>query len=167
MSFDIGKKFGEFYTKYNGKKVEIEDPTNKYQCFDLAFAWTDYLELPRESIRHLYASEIYTAPLDATVKYFELIPNTPLGLTRVGDIVVFKGKPGHVSIANGNGNTNYFESLDQNWAGKQYATIVKHDYNSVLGWLRLRKAYSLDISVATVSELASELTKAIKEGRWK
>lgn len=145
---DLKLKFGEFFTKNNGKAVEVEDPYNKNQCFDLAFDWVDFLGIPRDSIRHLHAFEIYTKPTDSTVKYFELIPNTSNGKPIVGDVVIFNttvGKSGHVSIANGSGDLSWFESLDQNWAGKQIAQLVRHDYSAVIGWLRVRQDCSKEL----------------------
>lgn len=132
--------FDQFFTKYNGKPVEVEDPTNIYQCFDLAFAWVDFLNIPRTSIRHLYAYEIFTKPNVDTPKYFQTIKNTPTGVPQVGDLVIFDttvGIAGHVCISNGTGDTKTFISFDQNWAGVKKAVTVTHkNYNGVLGWLR-------------------------------
>jgi hypothetical protein len=133
-------KFNTFFNKWVGKPCEVNDPSNLYQCMDLAYAWCDFLEVSRDAIRHLYALEIWTKPNDLTVKYFEMIPNTPLGVPQVGDIVVFKGgTSGHVSIANGIGDIKNFQSFDQNWGttvGK--CGIITHSYDDVLGFLRFR-----------------------------
>lgn len=139
------EKFEKFFNKYNGKPCEVNDPSNLNQCFDLAYAWCDELGVPRDAIRHLYASEIYSKPNDITVKHFEFIPNTPLAIPHIGDVVVFKGGvAGHVSIATGQGDTNTFESFDQNWntdpndkANK--CIVITHAYDNVLGFLRFRQ----------------------------
>jgi surface antigen len=132
--------FQTFFNKWLNKPCEVNDPSNLNQCFDLAYAWCDALSVPRNAIRHLYASEIYTKPNDLTVKYFELIPNTALAVPQVGDIVVFKGgTAGHVSISNGVGDTNSFQTFDQNFGttvGK--CGIITHPYDNVLGFLRYR-----------------------------
>lgn len=137
-------QFDQFYNLYNGKSVEVEDPTNKYQCFDLAFAWCDFLKIPRSAIRHLYAYQIWTQPSAETKKYFDMIPNGPTNVPQVGDIVVFSttvGYAGHVSIAKNNSTSMNLSSFDQNWSGKQYATsIIHYNYYGVLGWLRPKSA---------------------------
>ena len=57
-----------------------------------------------------------------------------------GDICVFTSKSGngHVSIATGQGNSNFFYSYDQNYPGGKHEpmTEIKHTYNSLLGVLR-------------------------------
>ena len=133
-------KFNSFFQTWNGKPCEVSDPSNLNQCFDLAFAWCDALSVPRTAIGHLYASQIWTNPNDATIKYFEMIPNTPLGIPQVGDIVVFKGgTAGHVSISTGVGDTNTLQTFDQNWgATVGHCGLITHVYDNVLGFLRLR-----------------------------
>lgn len=152
-------QFNQFFSKYNGKPVEVEDSTNKFQCFDLAFAWVDFIKVPREAIRHLHAFEIWTLPTDTTIKFFEMIPNTQNGVPEAGDIVVFSNKvgvSGHVSISTGKGDTSTFESFDQNWNSKQFATPTKHDYKFVLGWLRLRT--NCDDLVQQLADTQKKLT---------
>ena len=136
------EKFQEFLNKWQGKYCEVNDPTNLYQCMDLAYAWCDFLQITRDTIRHLYAYEVYTKPNDQTVKYFELIPNTPAGIPPVGSLVVFSkeigGIAGHISIATGEGDTNSFNSFDQNFGTDKKCRIVNHGYGPVLGWLKPR-----------------------------
>ncbi len=68
--------------------------------------------------------------------------NSPSFVPQAGDIVIwnraFGNGFGHCAIANGNGNKDWFESLDQNW-GRPAAQIVRHNYNGVIGVLRPRK----------------------------
>lgn len=136
--------FEKFFKKWNGKPCEVNDPSNINQCMDLAYAFCDELGVTRDTIRHLYASEIYTKPNDLTVKFFELIPNTAMFVPKVGDICIFKGgTAGHVSIANGEGDTNTFKSFDQNWNTtaddkNNKCLIIAHAYDNLLGVLRFR-----------------------------
>lgn len=133
--------FEDFYNQYNGKPVEKEDPTALDQCMDLIFAWVDALQVPRETVRHPVAYQVWTIPTALTNQYFTLIPNTPTGIPQKGDIIVFGtnvGPSGHVCIANGTGDTNTFKSFDQNWNGHRFATTETHDYNGCMGWLRLK-----------------------------
>jgi len=133
-------KFQEFFNQWNGKPCEVNDPSNLNMCMDLAYAFLDKLEIPRDAIRHLYASEVYTKPNDLTVKFFEMFPNTPNGIPQCGDLVVFKGGvAGHISIAKGEGSTSSFESFDQNYGSTvNKCGLINHSYDNVLGWLRPR-----------------------------
>lgn len=132
-------KFNQFYTLYNGKYVEAEDSSNYAQCMDLAFKWLDFLSIPRDTIRHLYAYQVWTMPFDSTRKYFDLVPNTPTNIPMVGDIPIFGqsvGPAGHISIAAPGSNSSNLVSLDQNWGATKYTHLVTHtNYYGVLGWL--------------------------------
>lgn len=165
-------QFTDFQAQVLGKPIEVEDPTNLDQCFDLAFAWCDFIKVPRETIRHLRAFQIWTQPQDSTLQYFDYIPNTPNGVPPEGSIIVFSdavGVSGHVCIGTGKGDKNGFTSLDQNWAGAQYAKLVDHVYTSVLGWL-VRKQLPVvsvdpvifsqsDAFIAVCTELGVQPTK--------
>ena len=137
---EIHSKFDQMLSEHNGQLWEVEDPTNRDQCFDLALGWCDYLGIPREAIRHLNASQIWTQPLDVTLQHFDYIPNTPSGTPQKGDIVVFGGVVGHVSVANGEGDNNTFTSFDQNFPLGSSCHLQNHDYKNVLGWLRPNSA---------------------------
>ncbi len=132
--------FQQFFSLHNGRVVETEDSANYAQCFDLALAWCDFLKIPRSSIRHLYAYQIWTLATAETKKYFDLIPNTATNVVQVGDLAVFGtavGYAGHVSIGTPNSNSINAVTFDENWAGKQYATTITHyNYYGVLGFLR-------------------------------
>ncbi len=133
----------QLVTQNLGKPVEREDPTNVDQCFDWAFAYIDALSIPRTTIRHLRAYEIWTLATDETRRYFDLIPNTPTAVPQKGDIVIFDttvGVSGHVCIASGNNDgTKTFQSTDQNWNGHLFIEYIWHNYTGVLGWLRPKK----------------------------
>lgn len=160
----MGDKFNQFFAQYNGQAVEKEDASNKDQCFDLAFAWVDFINVPRETIRHFLAYQIWTLASDITKQYFDLIPNTPDGVPQVGDLVIFGtqvGVAGHVSIANGTGTTKAFESFDQNWSGQQFATTVRHTYGSsqgVLGWLRPKTSATMTLDGKVFENLVRKST---------
>lgn len=172
---DIKQKLSDFITQNNNKLVEVEDPNNKYQCFDLAFAWVDALGIPRDSIRHLYAYEIYTKPTDSTVKHFEIIPNTSNGVPIAGDIVVFdkkkNGTAGHVAIATDGSDINkcaVFEQNDSSGSNTSLKSVLdKHDYTYILGWLRPRiSGDSQDSVIAAIAErdkAVQDLTNGRKE----
>lgn len=132
-------KYNDFYNLVNGKFIETEDASNYAQCMDLAFKWLDFLNIPRDTIRHLYAYQVWTNPFDSTRLYFDLIPNTVTNVPQVGDIPVFGqlvGVAGHISIAAPGSNSNDLVSLDQNWGYPKSTRLVTHTkYTGVLGWL--------------------------------
>lgn len=137
--------FDLFYANVNGSHVEVSDDSNINQCFDLALLWAYCNGIPKAAIAHLYAKQIWTQATDLTRQYFDLIPNTPTGVPQKGDMMIFDASPvniaGHVSIANGVGDINTFQSLDQNWVWQQRPTIITHNYDNprVLGWLRVKQ----------------------------
>lgn len=139
----MNDKFNQFFNIWNGKFCEVSDPSNLNQCMDLCYAWCDFLNIPRDTIRHLFAYEVFTQPLDITLKYFEHVPNTPAGIPPVGSLVVFSkdigGTAGHIAISSGRGDTNNFESFDQNFGTDKHCRLVSHGYSAVLGWLTPRQ----------------------------
>lgn len=86
------------------------------------------------------ARDIYEQFAASLRDFYDRIPNTPDYVPRKGDIVVWTGMPGnqygHIAVATGDGDTNTFRSLDQNWVRGQAVTLVNHNYNYVLGALR-------------------------------
>lgn len=134
----VAEKLDQLIAQNLGKPVEREDPSNLDQCFDWAFAYVDALGIPRSAIRHLLASQIWTDATVLTKQYFELIPNTPDFVPQKGDMPVFGteiGKAGHVCLATGLGDTNKFQSADENWNGHLYVEYVWHTYGGNQGLL--------------------------------
>lgn len=154
----------ESFIKNNlGKAVEREDSTNLNQCFDWAFAYLDdVLEVPRSSIRHLRAYEIWTLATDETKKYFDLIPNSPIAVPQKGDIVVFGtavGVSGHVCIASGNNQgTTQFQSTDQNWGNHSFVEYIWHNYVGVFGWLRKKQVAPIPPTIDWQKKYNDEVT---------
>lgn len=131
--------YNDFFTFLNGKLIDAEDPADLDQCFDLVIAWVDAIGIPRSTIEHLYAYQIFTEPTATTSQYFDIIPNTPSGVPLQGDIVVwsqtYNGTAGHTGVATGNGNTNTFDCFEQNDPLGSNCHVKTYNYNSVLGWL--------------------------------
>ena len=137
--------FNTFVASIPDQAIEVSDKSNTFQCMDLAFLWTMVLRFPKATIQHLYAYQVFTNASDLTRKYFDVVANSPTGVPPKGALVVFSNKnkdgsvfntAGHISIANGVGDVNTFQSIDQNWT-VQKVTTVTHNYNKpeVLGWL--------------------------------
>lgn len=133
-------KYQQFFNLYNGKPVEVEDPSARDQCMDLAFAWCDFIGIPRDTIRHPLAYQVWTTPTATTKQYFDMIPNGPTNIPSVGSLVVFDktvGAAGHISVATPNSTSPNYVGFEQNWAGAQYARVITHArYTGVVGWLQ-------------------------------
>ena len=135
-SQELNSTFDRFFSENNGKFVERVDPGSLNQCFDLAIYWCEYLGFPKTIFSGLInASQIYT---QWTHTQFDKIPNTPEFVPQKGDICVFLGIPGHVSVATGKGDLNTFESFDQNFPTGSASHLVTHNYNNLLGVQRLK-----------------------------
>lgn len=133
----------EFFKMFNWQSVEVVDPTNRNQCFDLAVAFCLDLGLPITIFAGLlHARQIWTNPTPLSKEKFDFIPNTATFIPKMGDICVFgNGVSGHVSMANGVGNLGTFQSFDQNWSpAQQVSQIINHDYDrdNLLGVLRFK-----------------------------
>lgn len=139
------KNFKIFLDYALNQGVEVSDKSNLYQCLDLAYEYTLFLNVPKVAIAHLHAFQVFTEPNDVTRQYFELIKNTPEFVPQEGDLCVFGtevGTSGHISVSNGKGNLKTFESVDQNWAGASKVGVVVHKYggkNGLLGVLRYKE----------------------------
>lgn len=135
-------KLNQFIINLNGQWVEVSDRTNIYQCYDLAANWVIALGIPKSTIQHLYAYEVYTKPNANTRDYFDLIPNTATFIPQDGDIAVFDKTPGniagHIGIALGGGTTKSFNLFNQNAPLGSNAHIASYNYNNpkLLGVLR-------------------------------
>lgn len=140
----IEQKFNQLLANIPNQKIEVSDSSNVYQCMDLAYLWVFVLCYPKETIQHRYAYEVFTKASLTTIKYFDLIPNTPKGVPSVGDLAIFNkgtgiGIAGHIAIvAKKPVGIMEFTSLDQNWRQMQPPTLTVHNYNKVLGWLHPR-----------------------------
>lgn len=131
----------QFINTHNGKPVEVEDPSNRDQCMDLAFAWLDAQGIPRATIRHLYAYQAFTQPSELTKQYFDLVQGNP----SPGDLIVWGtgvGIAGHIAIyVSGNYPTG-FTSFDQNWPSGSKSHLQWHNNYGILGILKLKKGDS-------------------------
>ena len=139
------KNFQLFLDYALNQGVEVSDKSNVYQCMDLAYNFCLFLNVPKKTIQHLHAYEVYKLPNETTKEFFELIPNTATFVPQQGDLCVFGkevGVSGHISIATGKGDTKTFESLDQNWGGVSKSVYIIHKYGGkegLLGVLRFKK----------------------------
>lgn len=127
--------YDEFEIKYIGKTIDYDgvagvqcvDLFDQYlkDCFDITGVWCD-------GAKDLYYKfESYPA----LVKSFDKIPNTSDLIVRKGDVVIWGGGSwGHVGISNGEGDKDFFVTLEENTLGKHEPTqLVKHYFNGTGG----------------------------------
>lgn len=159
-----------FFNKYNGKPVRFNGSTNTTpQCTDLAAQYnTEVVGAPNVS-DGLGAKQWFA---NASRNFYIPIVNTPSFVPQRGDIAVWNEKLGntygHVAICTGEGNADYFMSMDQNWGG-QYAHYVKHNYLPIgsVNFLRPKKDVNFDqeawdaeqARVAAANKLIAEKAK--------
>lgn len=136
------KDFNLFEIYVLGQGIEVSSKDAPFQCMDLAYLWALYNGVPKVAIQHGTAKEVFKTPNVVTRHYFEIIKNTPTFVPREGDLGIFDGTSnnpsGHIVVHTKKADTNKFESLDQNWGGKKFVTLVTHNYKNYLGVLRLK-----------------------------
>lgn len=134
--------YKEFIQAHKGKAMDY-DGVAGCQCIDLCKYYLDEvfdLTPGAWGDAHCWYDNFYSIP---TLKNnFTRIANTPDFVPQKGDIMVWSGALssggwGHVAICSGEGDTNWFNSWDNNWTGNHDATAkIRHTYDYVLGVLR-------------------------------
>lgn len=124
----------QFIEKYKGKKVEYHSYSSNslYQCADPANQYiVEVLGLPA-----IIGTNAQDFPKKCGDKY-DYILNTPTGIPKKGDIMIWKSADniGHIAIFV-SGDEFTFTSFDQNWPTGSPCSLIKHNYTNVLGWLR-------------------------------
>lgn len=122
----------EFIAKYDGKGIDY-DGVYGDQCVDLVQQYSiEVLEIGAWGSGNAIGRwENY--PQDK----FDRIANTPTGVPEKGDVLIWGtgvGQYGHIAVFI-NGDTNSFNSFDQNWPVGSKCHVQSHDYNNLLGWL--------------------------------
>lgn len=138
--------FNEFKNEVLGKSLDY-DGVAGYQCVDLAKVYLDWMFGIKPSAWGNAKDYWNALNRPGMSDYFYRVPNTPDLVVERGDIVVWGAMPGnpygHVAIGLGLGDVNGFQSLDQNW-GTNYVRQIGHNFNGVLGVLRLKDPSILD-----------------------
>lgn len=139
--------YEEFEKKYLGTAVDFDgvagvqcvDLVDQYlkDCFGITGVWCS-------GAKDLY-NKFDSYP--ALVAAFDRVPNTPELVVRKGDIIIWGGGSwGHTGIGTGEGNVDWFMSLEENTLGQHEPTqLVKHWFandisNPCLGVLRPKNA---------------------------
>lgn len=107
------------------------------QCVSLVQAWAEANGVGGTPVFPVAAAKDMAG---ARSDSFDWIGNTPSNVPQAGDIVVWGtgvGQYGHTAIFV-DGNANSFTSFDSNWPVGTSAHKQAHNYNGVVGWLRLK-----------------------------
>lgn len=140
---ELEKYFDDFLSEFNNHSVEVVDPTNFAQCFDLVVAWCWYIGLPLSIFTGLLnAYQIFDPSTQIAKDNFDFITNAVDNKPGKGDVVVwaktYNGTAGHTGIATGNGGLNNFEAFEQNDPMGTVSHLKIYKYDHVIGWLKFK-----------------------------
>jgi cell wall-associated NlpC family hydrolase len=110
-----------------------------YQCMDLVYEWVFVLDIPKATIQHQYAYEVYTQASDFTRQYFDIILNLKETIPQEGDLVIWNKTSsniaGHIAIVIEATQTT-MKVFEQNNPLGTNAHIQDRNYPNCLGFLR-------------------------------
>jgi len=127
-----------FITKYLGQTLGYPDGQYVGECLSLAKVYIKEcfgFDPPPSGSNSAYGYwSNFPNPLG---QYFTKVVNTPDGVPKRGDIVIWNTNAGngygHIAIFL-EGTASSFKSLDQNWNGRE-THVQGHYYSNVVGWL--------------------------------
>jgi len=100
-------------------------------------------------------------PKKVDLSKYDYFLNTPMGVPKEGDLIIFGGTQyGHISIFI-EGNVDTFRSLDQNYPTGSNTHVQNHNYTKppVLGWLRFKEEIPNTSLEDCKVQLEQEITK--------
>ena len=140
----------QFISKWRGKKVEVYDPTNKYQCVDLVLEFIKeqgHGDLIPLGIGNAY--ELWTKTPKKVLDHYVKVKNTLEAIPQAGDLIIWSSKygpAGHTAIASGWAGQTQFEAFSQNDPEGAPCIIKRYNYNNIYGWLRLKSSEENDMT---------------------
>jgi len=151
-------KFSDFILKWQGRYIDFDGYYGN-QCMDLLHQYcvevlgiTDGRVLAAPGAKHIFLN------FDTIFgrEHFDKITNTPNGIPKNGDIMIWgSGTWGHVAMYI-DGNVNSFKSFDQNYPTGTPCHIQDHRYNNVLGWLRYKGSPPQEDMQAILDEMRGD-----------
>ena len=151
----------QFFGKYDQRFVDF-DGNAKYWCVDLYRQFVkECFNFPQSPIV-AGAKDIWTTYL---TEYFNRIENSPTNCPIKGDIIIWGSglsADGHVAICK-DGDSNQFTSQDQNWPVGSPCHFVPHNYNNVLGWLRVKTVADATPTLPPPSPTYPDLSSELQE----
>jgi len=133
------EKLNQFIDNLNGQFVEVSYKDAIYQCMDLSYLWVFCLGIPKSTVQHQYAYEVYTQASDFTRQYFDIIPNLKETIPQEGDLVIWNKTSsniaGHIAIVIDATQTS-MKVFEQNNPLGTNSHVQDRGYTNVLGFLR-------------------------------
>lgn len=161
--------FQEFKDNVIGKSLDY-DGLYGYQCVDLVKVYLDWCFGIKPGAWGNAKDYWNNLNRPGMAEHFYRVQNTPDLIVQKGDIVVWGAMPGnpygHIAIGLGEGDVNGFQSLDQNW-GTSYVKQVGHNFNNVLGVLRLKNPQEIEPPVVEMFTPEPEVVKYNNEIRYR
>lgn len=134
--------FDEFIKKYTNVAVDF-DGYYGTQCMDLMHQYVyDVLNIKDKTVLAAQYAKLVWEQFKWG-ELFDIIPNTLYGVPVRGDIIVWGGEYGHIAIFV-EGDVNSFSSFDANYPLGTLPHIQYHNYDNVLGWLRLKEVNEMN-----------------------
>jgi predicted nucleic acid-binding Zn-ribbon protein len=134
----------EFIDKYNGKSIDW-DLAYGGQCVDL-FRQYCHEVLGISQPKSVTGAADFWSNYDTDSvlnQNFTKIANSTEFVPQAGDVGIWNrragGGYGHIAVCTGKGDTNSFESFDQNWSRVSFCELVNHNYTNFYGVLRFNK----------------------------
>lgn len=155
--------FDDWVRTYLGKATDY-DGAYGAQCVDLAKLFENkVLGLTPQACGDAWSYYANFYNYKFLTDNFIRIANTREFIPKKGDMVVWNkglGANGHIAIASGEGNLNYFYSYDQNWTGRHDPmTKIRHSYDYVYGVLRPKNQSNINGSAPAPTPSSSYLVK--------
>jgi hypothetical protein len=131
-------KLNTFIDNTISQFVEVSYSPAQYQCMDLMYLWIFCLDIPKATVQHGSAYQVYSDATDFTRQYFDVIPNLIETIPQAGDLVVWNqkyGTYGHIAMVIE--ATKYkMKVYEQNNPLGTNAHIQDRSYTNVSGFLR-------------------------------
>jgi hypothetical protein len=133
----------QFLNKYAGQSLLwAPSPAREYLRGQCVQSVCFYVVANNKPVLWMDASEWWYS--GALPEHYERIANTTSAVPQTGDIIVWdrnlpnSGGAGHIAVClYPLPGTGTFVSVDQNWGGKTVHAVT-HNYNYVVGWLRIK-----------------------------
>jgi len=110
----------QFVSKWEGKHLEVYDPSNPNQCVDLVLEWIKeqgHGDLIPLGILNAY--ELWTKTPQRMLEFYDKIPNTTDAIPLPGDIIVFKKAQLKTSSEQPDPSECYFEEVLNKYFNQQ------------------------------------------------
>jgi len=125
-----------FFDKWNGRYNNFDGAFGP-QCKDVFSQFNhDLVKAPHIVGNPIILWRNYNK-LSTLKQYYTKIPNTPTGVPKLGDVIIFNyGSTGHIAICTQAANIFYFTSFEQNYPLGSPCHFQAHNYLKVVGWFR-------------------------------